>query len=133
MQTLTRVPLLVFAVVIANVLIFAGAELTQVLAEVPMPSGGVWSLTTGDLLLSGALILLFFEVLKSTRTSAASIADHMFSLVVAVGCLVEFIVVPKAACSAFFLITMMTFVDVVAGFSVTITSARRDLGAAVMP
>ena len=50
-------------------------------------------------------------------------------MLVFVVALIEFIVLPGFATSAFFLITMMALVDVMAGFTVSIVTARRDIGA----
>ena len=70
--------------------------------------------------------MLFFEVLKSTRTGGNSVVDHALSMIVFVVCLILFLVWPPAATSLFFLIMLTTLVDVIAGFSVTIRWARRD-------
>jgi hypothetical protein len=53
--------------------------------------------------------------------------DHGFSTVVFVIYLAEFLVIPAAATSLFFTCLAMSFVDLVAGFSVSIRSARRDV------
>ena len=52
--------------------------------------------------------------------------EHILSTLVFVVCIVEFLLVDKAATSTFFLMTVISFVDVVAGFSITIRAARRD-------
>ena len=41
-----------------------------------MMSGGVFTMTLGDVLIVIALILLFVEMVKSTRTSNWSVIDH---------------------------------------------------------
>jgi hypothetical protein len=74
-----------------------------------------------------ALAMLFVEVLKSTRTGMQSVVDHMASTLVFVIYLVEFLVVPAASTSLFFTCLMMSLVDLVAGFSVSIRSAGRDV------
>ena len=51
----------------------------------------------------------------------------MLSTFVFIACLVEFIVVRQASTSTFFIIMVIAFIDVVAGYSVSIRSARRDL------
>ena len=131
MKSLAKFPLMILAAVAVNVIAFSGANETDALFNVPMPSGASWALTLHDLVLSGALVLFFIEVVKSTRTGSSTIYDHSFSLVVAIACLVEFMVVPAAAFSSFFAVTFLCFLDVVAGFSITINSARRDFGAVV--
>jgi hypothetical protein len=91
-------------------------------------SGATWQLTGGELLVAAGLVLLYIEIFKSTRSSAASIIDHVLSLVLFVVCLVEFLVWPAAGTGTFFLIMTMTLIDTIAGFTVTISTARRDFG-----
>ena len=100
---------------------------SQQLLTIPMVSGVQWSLTSGDLMLVLGLVCLFFEVLKSTNTGRNSVIEHMLSVVVFVIFLVEFLLVGAAASSVFFILMMMAIVDVVAGFTVSITGAGRDV------
>lgn len=95
--------------------------------SVTMMSGGVWTMTAGELLVVIALVLLFIEMMKSTRTSSASIVDHLLSTFVFVAFLVEFLLVRGAAHPIFFTLMVITLIDVLAGFSVSIRSAGRDL------
>ncbi len=97
------------------------------LLTIPMVSGVMWSLTAGDLMLVVGLICLFFEVLKSTNTGRSSVVEHMLSTVVFIIFLIEFLLVGAAASSVFFILMMMAIVDVVAGFTVSITGAGRDV------
>lgn len=99
---------------------------TQLLS-IPMVSGTSWALTAGDLMLVAGLVFLFFEVLKSTNTGRSSVVEHMLSTLVFIIFLVEFLLVGAAASSVFFLLMIMALVDVVAGFTVSITGAGRDV------
>ncbi len=99
----------------------------NVLFSMPMLSGGVWSFTLGDLVTIVALALLFVELVKSTRTSNASIVDHLLSLAVLVLFIVEFLLVQGAATSLFFLLMFVAAIDVLAGFSVSLRAASRDV------
>ncbi|MDA7947805.1 MAG: hypothetical protein MPJ78_10055 [Hyphomicrobiaceae bacterium] len=120
-------PFLLFSVVAYNVIVFTtGTPFETVLFQIPMISGALWNFTLGDLLIAATLFLLFVEILKATRTGGNSLVDHALSTVVFIACLIEFLVVPEAATSLFFFITLITLIDVVAGFSVTIRAARRD-------
>jgi hypothetical protein len=49
-------------------------------------------------------------------------------MLVFIAALIEFIVVPQAATSVFFLILVTLLIDVVAGFTIGIRVARRDIG-----
>jgi hypothetical protein len=79
------------------------------------------------LLLLISLVLMFFEIIKSSRTSNASVIDHLLSTLVFVAFLIEFLLVKSAATPVFFLLMIMALVDVLAGFSVSIRSAGRDV------
>ncbi len=124
---LLSLPWLLLAVIGYNAVVFAGGPpLDAPLAEIAMPSGALWVITLSDALIAGTLLLLFLEILKATQTSGHSLVDHALSTLVFIGCLIEFLVVPEAATSLFFVITLVTLIDVIAGFSVTIRAARRD-------
>lgn len=129
-------PLLAIPVVLYNLIAVAkmaggaatatNTELTRTLFSIPMASGASWSLTSGDLLILLSLFMLFFELLKATTSRRVAIVNHSLSMIVFIVCLVEFLLVPAFATSVFFLITMMTLLDVLAGFIVTIITARKD-------
>lgn len=124
---LLAVPLIVFNVVAFVFMGGSPAGWSSQVFTVPMVSGVDWSLTAGDLMLVLGLGCLFFEVLKSTNTGRNSVIEHMLSTLVFVIFLVEFLLVGAAASSVFFLLMMMSIFDVVAGFTVSITSAGRDV------
>lgn len=104
----------------------ADAALRDTLFSVPMASGAAWNVGTGDLLILFSLILLFFELLKSTSSQKIAIINHALSMILFVVCLVAFLLLRGFATSTFFLIMVMVMLDVLAGFIVTIISARKD-------
>ena len=93
-----------------------------------MISGVKWQLSGADGLILLSISLLFLEILKSTSTGTATIMNHAVSMILFIVCLVEFLLHPNFATSAFFILTIMTLLDVLAGVVVTIVSARRDFG-----
>ena len=124
---LLGIPLLIFPVIAYNILTFVtGIVWASEVIGVTMVSDARWVLTVADLFLAATLVLLFVEILKATRTGRSSIVDHGVSTMVFIVCLIEFLIVPQAATSVFFLMTVITLIDVVAGFSVSIVAARRD-------
>jgi hypothetical protein len=106
----------------------ARALLATEIFGIPMISGATWSFTWGDLILSITLFVLFAEILKATYTSTSSLVDHGLSMLVFIAALIEFIVVPQAATSVFFLVLVALLVDVIAGFTIGIRVAKRDIG-----
>ena len=126
------VPLLVVPWLLYNLVVFLFFGGNPInwgagLFSIPMPSGMPWAITAGDLLLVVGIVMLFIEVLKSTNTARNSIIEHMLSMVLFVVFLVEFLLVGAASSSVFFLLMVMSLIDVVAGFTVSITSASRDV------
>ncbi len=99
-------------------------QLAQPLFSVHMASSAVWSVGLGDVLVLGALILLFVELLKSTASRNVAIINHSLSMILFIVCLVEFLLFGACATSTFFLITLMVLLDVLAGFIITIASSR---------
>jgi hypothetical protein len=127
------VPLLIVPFILFNVLIagMAGPNsvdpLGAILFSMNMISGGVWQMSYGHALLALGLVMLFFEILKSTAASRVSVVDHMLSTGVFILFLVEFLLVARAAHPVFFLLMLMALIDLIAGFSVSIRSAGRDV------
>jgi hypothetical protein len=129
-MSLRSIPSIVIAFLIYNAVVFASRStdvLNSALFELPMLSGGTWRFEVGDLIILLTLFLLFAELIKSTYTSSSSLIDHGLSMVVFIACIVEFLLAPLAATSTFFLIMVATAIDVVAGFTIGIRVARRDL------
>ncbi|KQW81790.1 hypothetical protein [Brevundimonas sp. Root1279] len=139
---LIALPLLMIPVVFYNIVVLstlftggdrlaaaAGADaiLRDPMFSIPMASGTSWNVGVGDVILLLSLILLFFELLKSTSSQKVAIVNHALSMILFVICLVEFLLIKGFATSTFFLIVTMVMLDVLAGFIVTIISARKDL------
>jgi len=89
---------------------------------------GTLSLNINDLFILGALICLFFEVIKSSIGSVGNVYESMLSMFVSIAFLLLFILVAKAHTSTFLILTVMSFFDSIAGFIITANAARRDIG-----
>ncbi len=130
---LAAIPLLIIPFILFNLglagVFGSGTEdvWTTEILSVSMMSGGVWTMTLGDALIVVALVLFFFEIVKATRTSNTSVIDHLLSTFVFVAFLVEFLLVRGAAHSVFFTLMVIALIDLLAGFSVSIRSASRDV------
>ena len=122
-------PLLLIPFAIYNIIAFLMPDVAwnAPVTTVAMVSGAAWAMTPGAFLLTLAVLTLLLEIIKATRTSARSIVDHALSLILFLGMVVEFILVPRAATETFFLLLVITFVDVIGGFAVTLRTAQRDL------
>jgi hypothetical protein len=103
------------------------SHLTGQLFSIGMTSHTRWPVSIGDLLLAGALVVLFIELLKSTNSRNIAILNHSLSMILFIVCLVEFLLFPAFATSTFFLLMLMVLLDVLAGFVVTIVASRREV------
>ena len=122
-------PLLIIPFAIYNMIAFLlpGIGWTEKMLSIHMMLGADWTLTPGELLVGCSIIILFFEMLKATRLSTRTIIDHGLSTVIFIGMMVEFLLVKQAATGTFFLLLVISFVDVVGGFTITIGTAQRDV------
>jgi len=120
-------PLLLVPFAIYNMIAFLtpGVAWTAPLTTVHLMSGEDWVPTFEDALLAFSLFLLLIEIIKSTRTGTRSIMDHILATALFIAMMAEFLLVQRAATSTFFLLTMISLVDVFMGFIVSIRSARR--------
>lgn len=131
-MSLRALPLIALPLIIYNILlVFAGDASTAFFAQrlfgVNMIKGAEWVFTRGDLVIMLTFLTLFIELIKSTWTGTASLVDHGLSMVVFILALIEFLVVNGAATSVFFFILLGAVIDVIAGFTIGIRVARRDL------
>ena len=134
---LIAIPLLLIPVILYNIVVLFGADgnggmsqadalLRDPLFSIPMASGAQWNVGSGDLILFVGLILLFFELVKSTSSQRVAIVNHALSMVLFIIVLVEFLLIRGFATSTFFLIVVMILLDVLAAFIVTIIASRKD-------
>jgi hypothetical protein len=118
MFVLRAFPFLALVLIAYNVLlVFGAASPGAVAGEVRLPSGALWSVTTGDVLVIVALALLAVEVVSNgNRSFRVARINNALSLLVLLVCAAEFLFVPACGTPEFLFITLMTLVDVVAGY-----------------
>jgi hypothetical protein len=121
---LTVIPWIVFNIVGLS---GAGGVWDGAIFDLTMVSQQVWHFTWRDLMLVFGIACLFGEVLKSTNTSSRAIVNHILSTLVFIAYLIEFLVVGFAAQSVFFILMVLSLFDVLAGLTISIKAARRDL------
>jgi hypothetical protein len=129
------VPLLVVPVILYNFFVLGGGviahhDMYSVMNAgfaLTMFSQEVWRISTGDLILLLGFVMLFVETVKATGTTPKELFNHGLSMLLFVVCLVEFIVLKGFSTSSFFFLTIMTLFDTVAGYTITVVAAKRDL------
>lgn len=126
-------PLLLIPFAIYNIFVFLmpSVAFTSPIASVTLMSQTTWTATFGDALLALGMFLLLFEVIKAARPGARYLTDHLLSLVVFGAAVAEFLLLAPFGTSTFFLLTVLTGVEFLAGVSIGFRNRRRHAPAAV--
>ena len=119
-------PLLIIPFAIYNMIAFLtpGFDWASTPYTFPLQSGVQWGPTFADAFLVFSLLMLMFEVMKSTR-HGRSIVEHFLVLLLACGAAAEFVFVKEVGNSIFMLFVAICFVDLFAGFAAALRRARR--------
>ena len=119
-------PLLLIPLAIYNIFVFLmpGVAFTSQITRVTLMSGVVWTPTFGDALIALAIVLLLFEIIKASRPGARYLTDHLLSLIVFGGAAAEFMFLKALGTSDFFLLTVLTGVEFLAGAAIGLRNRR---------
>lgn len=88
-------------------------------------SGQICTIRVGDVAVLLGLVILFIEIQKSADASDTTIVEHVLSLFVFIFYMIAFLLAPMVANSTFLILTIMSLIDVLAGVTITINTARR--------
>jgi hypothetical protein len=120
-------PLLLLPFAFFNIVIFLlNMPFTDTVFTIPLVSeptippvfNRTMPVTTADLIVAIGILLLYVEVVKAARPGGKGIVDHLLSFIVFIAMAAELALVPKAANSTLLLLTVLGFVDVIAGLSI---------------
>src|SRR5215218_4637567 len=133
MVVLQAFPVLAVVVAAYNFVVVLGSRAVgDVLRQVTLPSGDVWPITVGDVLIGTAIVLVLIEF-ASLGSGRASVVNHALSAIVFVICVVELLFIRGCGTAEFAVITLIVALDVVAGYSLTARLARRNLERSLYP
>lgn len=118
-------PLGVYMLIVGGPQGIAGFE--AIWLSLTMVSGGIVTVTQGEALVGFAVLVLFLEVVKATRTGFAPVMDHVLSVLMTMIFVVLFVVWAPASTGLFGLLTLIALVDALAGLWVSLYVARRDI------
>jgi len=120
-------PLLLLPFAFFNIVIFLlNIPLTDPVFTIPLMSAPTMppvfdrsiTVTTGDLIVAIGMLLLYVEVVKAARPGGKSIMDHVLSFILFLAMAAQLLLMPRAASSTLLLLTVLSFVDVLAGISI---------------
>ena len=92
-----------------------------------LPSGKIWNPTAGQVMILFGVLILAVELIKATQSGQLTIVDHMLSVTVFIFYFAFFLSKPWAKSDVFVIISAMSFLDVIAGLTITIAAAKRDI------
>lgn len=131
MRLILSVPLFLYILLAANIIMWSGTEQTSplniIILEFTLPSTRAIIITVSDLFILSCFLALYIETFKATRTSNHVLIDHALSLCVFVVALIELMIFPRLGNTTFLVITVAALLDVIMGFTVTLSAARRDI------
>lgn len=99
------------------------AELIDVSAKpvvsITMPSGVRWKPIPADFLLLFAVLVLYIELYKTTRIGSSAKYEHFLSFLVFLVFLAEFLLIRQCATSTFFIVMLLSLIDVFGGIAIS--------------
>ena len=111
-------PLLLIPFALYNIVVFVlNMPLSDTVYSVPLPDERSMPVSTGDLIVIIAMLLLYIEILKAARLGKTAI-DHILSFVLLAAMASQLVLVPRAMTPTLMLLTVLGFVDFIAGLSV---------------
>ncbi len=127
MQTLRIVPLFGPVLAVYALLMVSGLDLTVVHFPIHLISTATLDIDGNTMFLIAVVLLLFFELLKaSNATQGVVFIEHILSTLVFVAFVVMLITVKECGTPTFLILTLMSAVDVLAGWTITYRTALRD-------
>ena len=111
-------PLLLIPFALYNMIAFLlSLPFTDTLFSIPLIEGRRLPVTTGDVLLAIAMLMIWIEAVKASRMRKG-ITDHVLSFLVFAAMVAELVLMPRATTPTLMLLAVLGFVDVVLGLSV---------------
>ena len=122
-------PLLLIPFALYNMVVFLlNMSFSDIVFSIPLwPPDRRMPVTTGDLIVAIALLMLYVEVVKAARLGTKGAMDHVLAFILFVGMASELALVPRAATTTLLLLTVISFVDVITGISVSVRRKRREI------
>lgn len=132
MKSILAIPLNGILLLLYNAMILASTDQNYlpdaIVATLRIPSSGAsLTLTWNIVFVLAGICILFVEIVKSTRSTEQALLDHILSLGVFVVFLIELLIWREMGSATFLILTLLALVDVIAGFTVSLATARRDI------
>ena len=111
-------PLLLIPFAFLNMVLFLLKQpFSDTVFTIPLAADRTMPVSTGDLIVAIGILLLYVELIKAVRPGGKLIMDHVLSFLLFVGMVAELVFLPQAATPTLLLLTVLSFVDLITGFS----------------
>ena len=121
-------PLLLIPFALYNMIAFIlNMPFTDTVFAIPLMADQRMPVTTGDLLVAVGMLLLYVEVLKAARFGSKAVMDHVLSFILFIAMACELVLVPRVATPTLLLLTVLSFVDVITGVSVSNRPRQQEI------
>jgi len=84
-------------------------------------------ITTKDAFIIAGIFLLFIEIYKAATYGEYSATETVVSFLTSIAYLVVFLLWDRAHTVEFFILMLMSFLDAIGGFIISINAARKDI------
>jgi len=84
-------------------------------------------ITTKDAFIIAGIFLLFIEIYKAATYGEYSATETVVSFITSIAYLVVFLLWDRAHTVEFFILMLMSFLDAIGGFIISINAARKDI------
>ncbi len=127
-------PFTIFPLVAYNILVFLipgrFGDWTTTQFTLPLFRNGDLALNASDVMILLGLFFLLLEMIRAAAAGRGALSNHLASVVVLIIYIGELLVVPEAANSTFVVLTGIALVDVLAGVTISMRAASRDVNIA---
>jgi len=122
-------PLLLIPFALFNIVAFIlNLSFTDAVFSIPLwPPDRRMPVAIGDLLVALGMLLLYFEAIKAARLGIRRGMDHLLAFIVFIAMAGELVLLPGAATPTLLLLTVLGFVDVITGFSISVHGQDQPL------
>ena len=122
-------PLLLIPFALFNIAVFIlNLPITDQPFSIPLwPPDRRMPVSYGDLIVALGMLLLYFEAIKAARLGIRRGMDHLLAFIVFIAMAGELVLLPGAATPTLLLLTVLGFVDVITGFSISVHGQDQPL------
>ena len=132
MQFFRYIPLMGVVFLIYNLVAWShpdpvNAFWPRILLLLSLPSGASLGISYSMAFISLAMLMLFLELVKSTTASNVVMIEQLFSTLVFIAFLIQFLISPRVAEPTFFALLVISLVEMLAGYIILLKVSRKDI------